>query len=70
MNSEIVESFAQMVKEKGIDRDVLGGRGSAERSTHVPGSIHRDRPEVLIGVRRGQYAGLHQRHRGGHVRSV
>ncbi|QKK00824.1 MAG: transcription termination factor NusA [Ignavibacteriota bacterium] len=25
MNSEIVESFAQMVKEKGIDRDVLGG---------------------------------------------
>lgn len=25
MNSEIVESFAQMVREKGIDRDVLGG---------------------------------------------
>lgn len=25
MNSDIVESFAQMVKEKGIDRDVLGG---------------------------------------------
>lgn len=25
MNSDIVESFAQMVREKGIDRDVLGG---------------------------------------------
>jgi N utilization substance protein A len=25
MNSEIVESFAQMVREKGIDKDVLGG---------------------------------------------
>jgi N utilization substance protein A len=25
MNHEIVESFAQMVREKGIDRDVLGG---------------------------------------------
>lgn len=25
MNSDIVESFAQMVKEKGMDRDVLGG---------------------------------------------
>ena len=25
MNYDIVESFAQMVREKGIDRDVLGG---------------------------------------------
>ena len=25
MNSEIVESFAQMVREKGIDKDILTG---------------------------------------------
>jgi len=25
MNSEIVESFAQMVRDKGIDKDVLAG---------------------------------------------
>ena len=25
MNSEIVESFAQMVREKGIDKDILAG---------------------------------------------
>src|SRR5512137_1314385 len=25
MNAEIVESFAQMVREKGIDRDILSG---------------------------------------------
>jgi N utilization substance protein A len=25
MNYDIVESFAQMVREKGIDKDVLGG---------------------------------------------
>ena len=25
MNFDIVESFAQMVRDKGIDKDVLGG---------------------------------------------
>ncbi len=25
MNSDIVESFAQMVREKGVDKDVLAG---------------------------------------------
>ena len=25
MNSEIVESFSQMVREKGIDKDILAG---------------------------------------------
>ena len=25
MNYDIVESFSQMVREKGIDKDVLGG---------------------------------------------
>ncbi len=59
MNYDIVESFAQMVREKGIDRDVLGGIledifGLLVRKKYGENA----RYEVVVNMDRGEYRNI------------